>query len=315
MLVTFDFFGPFQVSLKLHDGEIKTVRVWEVELSGKDEEEQPVRKRKRKNADVATTHKIPVQQPPIQSPECLDCNTLEFCFYVDPTGIVISIGSFYTLAFSGTSIFVCTSISQLGHQYTFNFVLCSVANNKVSDFLPDVSCILGDTKQVIRADVSCSPKVKNLVDKVVTKGWERVLTCQTSNIGNVPYLLDLRKSCLASQMRQGVWSGISRSATRPAQPIHLGVFDPLLDTQIFGLSSKDHFQVVYKGKDVAKLDNLLGALWDVKILEPSNPLSHFKYVCQVRLYVHKSSMSLRFNFQYSESNIPFAATYRSSCQY
>lgn len=66
-------------------------------------------------------------------------------------------------------------------------------------------------------------------------------------------MLDLRKSCLASQMRQGVWSGISRSATRPAQPIHLGIFDPLLDTKIFGLSSKNQFQLLYKGKDISQL--------------------------------------------------------------
>ena len=143
------------------------------------------------------------------------------------------------------------------------------------------------------------------MDKVICEGWERVLICQKSNIGNVPYLLDQRKSCLARQIRQGVWSGISRSATRPAQPLHLGIFDPALDNQIFSLSSKDQFQVVYKGKDVAKLDSLLGALWDVKILEPGNPQSHFKYACQTRLYVHKSSMTLHFNFQYSESNVPF----------
>ena len=173
-----------------------------------------------------------MQQPLIQS------NTLEFCFYVDPTGIVISIGSFYTLAFSGNSIFVCTSISRLGHQYTFNFVLCSVLNGKVDIFLPDVLCILRDPKEILKlSNLSCSSRVRNLVDKVICEGWERVLSCQKSNSGNVPYLLDLRKSCLASQIRQGVWSGISCSATRPAQPVHLGVFDPLLDTQIFSLSN------------------------------------------------------------------------------
>ena len=232
-------------------------------MSRGEEQQQPTRKRKRKSA-VSHTSQTPVQQPQDQSPDSIDNSTLEFCFYVDPTGDVISIGSFYTLAFSGNSIFVCTSISRLGHQYTFNFALCSVVNDKVDNFLPDVSCILQDPKQVLRSNVSCTSRVKNLVDKVVCEGWERVLSCQKSNIGNVPYLLDLRKSCLASQMRQGVWSGISRSATRPAQPVHLGIFDPMLDTQIFSLSSKDQFRVVYKGKEIAKLDSLLGALWDVK---------------------------------------------------
>ena len=123
---------------------------------------------------------------------------LEFCFYVDATGNVISIGSLYTLSFSGNSIFVCTSISRQGHQYTFNFVLCSVVNDKVNNFLPDVLCILRDPKQVLRSNVSCNSRTRNLVDKVISEGWERVLSCQKSNIGNVPYLLDLRKSCLVS---------------------------------------------------------------------------------------------------------------------
>lgn len=257
-------------------------------------EEQSTRKRK---SAVLIGNQTPVEHPQAQSPDLVENDTLDFCFYVNPTGDVISIGSFYTLAFSENSIFVCTSISQPGHQHTFNFVLCSVVNDKVDNFLPDVSCILRDPKQVLRSNVSCNSRVRNLVDKVICEGWERVLICQKSNIGNAPYLLDLRKSCLASQICQGVWSGISRSATRPAQPLHLGIFDPALDIQIFSLSSKDQFQVVYKGKDVVKLDSLLGALWDVKILEPGNPQSHFKYVCQTRLYVHKSSMTLHFNFQ------------------
>ena len=142
-----------------------------------------------------------------------------------------------------------------------------------------------------------------------------MFNCQRDNIGNISYMLDLRKSCLASQVRQGVWSGISHSATRPAQPIHLGIFDPLLDTKIFGLSSKNQFQLLYKGKDISQLEAVLGALWDVKILKPNNPQSHFKYVCQVKIFVHKPSMSLRFNFSYGESNVPFTPTYRNTCIY
>lgn len=165
-----------------------------------------------------------------------------------------------------------------------------------------------DVKYVCNSDVTCTPKVRNLLDRIICEGWERVLRCQERNIGNMPYLLDLGKSCLASQMRQGVWSGISRSATRPSQPLHFGVFDPVLDTQIFGLSSTNNFQISHKGKDIAKLDSLLGAVWDVKVLEPGNPQSHFK----VSLFVHKSSMSLRFNFAYSESNAQFTPTYRDS---
>ena len=136
-----------------------------------------------------------------------------------------------------------------------------------------------------------------------------------NNCENVSYLLDLRKSCLASQIRQGVYSGISRNATRPAQPIHLGVFDPMYDSRILGLTSENQFQVSYSGKDLPKLDSLLGAKWDIKILEPGNPCYHFKYVCKVRFFVHRPSMTLRLNFVYSESNIPFTVDYRSICTY
>ena len=115
-------------------------------------------------------------------------------------------------------------------------------------------------KYICNSDATCTSKVRNLLDKIVCEGLERVLKCQEGNIGNMTYLLDLRRSCLASQMRQGVWSGISRSATRSSQPLHLGVFDPVLDTQIFGLSSTNNFQLSYKGKDIAKLDSVGGSV-------------------------------------------------------
>lgn len=242
---------------------------------------ETARKRKRKSTNEANHNEMtPLQQSYVQpqQSEANESDSLEFCFNVQSNGTVIRIGSFYTLGFSGNSIFVCTSISRVAHRFTLKFVLCSLANDKVDNLLPDVLCSVRDGKQISCSDVTCNSKVKNVVDKIICEGWERVLSCQQRNIGNVPYLLDLRRSCLASQMRQGVWSGISRSATRPSQPIHLGIFDPVLDTQIFGLSSKNQFQVTYKGRDIAKFDALLGALWDVKILEPGNPQSHFPII-------------------------------------
>ena len=81
---------------------MQTVNVWELETvsARRKEPEQPTRKRKRKSSDV-TESQTPVQQPPAQSLElkCIENSTLEFCFYVDPTGNVISIGSFYTVIF------------------------------------------------------------------------------------------------------------------------------------------------------------------------------------------------------------------------
>ena len=46
-------------------------------------------------------------------------------------------------------------------------------------------------------------------------------------------------------MRQAVSSGISLNATRPAQPISLGTFDPFSDMVIFGLSEMNNFRIPF----------------------------------------------------------------------
>ena len=303
--------------MKLYDATIKTMNVWELELTPRvtQKDEKAGRKRKRRNEYLATPDEAPPLQQPGPLPPAAESASLECCVYVEPSGTVVRVGSFYSLVFGGNSVFVCTGISRVACQFTYKFVLCSLVNDKVDNLIHDVYCSVMDVKYVCNSDVTCTSKVRNLLDKIICEGWKRVLRCQERNIGSMSYLLDLRESCLASQMRQGVWSGISRSATRPSQPLHLGVFDPVLDTQIFGLSNTNNFQISYKGKDIARLDSLLGAVWDVKVLEPGNPQSHLKYVCQVRLFVHKPSMSLRFNFAYSESNAPFTPTYRDTCIY
>lgn len=241
---------------------------------------------------------------------------LHFYFYVHDSGTVLTVGSLYSFDFCRDSVFICKGISKNKENFKFEFLLCSLGEGKVDSIDGSVCCTLNDMKHVLcRFDVVVGSKAKGVVDKIICEGWDRVLCCQVNNSENVSYLLDLRKSCLASQIRQGVYSGISRNATRPAQPIHLGVFDPMYDSRILSLTSDNHFQVSYSGKDLAKLDSLLGSKWDIKILEPGNPCSHFKYVCKVRFFVHRPSMGIRLNFVYSESNIPFSASYRSICAY
>lgn len=304
--------------MQLRDNSSKTVNAWEIEELRSADQEEITRKKKRKKVNLEGPVNLPsVATPhePYKSMADMGNDKLQFCFHVS-SSVVVKIGSFYSLAFFENSTFVCTEISSTANQYSFSFVLCSLVNDKVDNLLLDVTCMLRDVTQISwRPNVACSSKVRNLVDKAICEGWDRVLSCQERNMGNSSYLTELRRSCLVGQIRQGVWSGIARNATRPAQPIHLGVFDPVFDSKIFGLSIKNNFQVSYKGKDVVKLDNVLGPQWDVKILEPGNPQSHFKYVCQVRLFVHKPTMGLRFNFAYSESNTPFTATYRNFCIY
>lgn len=298
------------------------MNVWEVEESGPVEEEPPKRKRRTQNHDPISEREPAGDDKPWKAGADqlvgISGNVdFHFYFYVGESGTILTVGSLYCFDFCRDSVFICTSISKNKELFKFTFLLCSLVEGKVESVDGSVCCTLNDMKHVLSCsyNVGIGSKAKGLVDKIICEGWDRVLCCQVNNCENVSYLLDLRKSCLASQIRQGVYSGISRNATRPAQPIHLGVFDPMYDSRILGLTSENQFQVSYSGKDLAKLDSLLGAKWDIKILEPGNPCSHFKYVCKVRFFVHRPSMTLRLNFVYSESNIPFTVDYRSICTY
>ena len=303
--------------------ERQTVKVWEVEEAIAQEQVEQTRKRQRRTVitdqGLTSSSEVAVTEIPYQDQVTMavpSSSSLHFYFFIGSNGTILRIGSLYSLDFCKGSVFICTSISRNKDLFKFKFLLCSVVDKKVESIDRVVSCTVNNVAHVsCQSDVIIGSKGKGLVDKVICEGWDRVLFCQVKNAANFSYLLDLRKSCLANQIRQGVYSGISRTATRPAQPIHLGIFDPMHDSKILGLTGENHFQVSYSGRDLAKLDSFLGANWDVKILEPGNPCSHFKYVCRVKFFVHRPSMSLRLNFVYSESNYPFTVAYRSTCSY
>lgn len=198
--------------------------------------------------------------------------------------------------------------------FFFKFVMCKSKDNFVESVDANVQCTVTED-HVFQLTNFCITKINAFINKVIGDGFVRVSSCQESNLGNFSYLQILRRHCLAGQIRQGIFSGISRGATRPAQPIHLGVFDPLHDSQIFGLASKNNFQVTFLGKEIENLDSLLGKLWDVKLLEPGNPFCHFTYVCKIKFFVNRQSMCLRCSFYYSESDEPFTPEYRNRCKY
>ena len=82
--------------------------------------------------------------------------------------------------------------------------------------------------------------VSSEVNHCIFCGQSHVCGCQERNFGNVHYLRDLCRHALGVQMRHAVSSGISLHATRPAQPISLGTFDPFSDMAIFGLSEMNN---------------------------------------------------------------------------
>ena len=60
--------------------------------------------------------------------------------------------------------------------------------------------------------------------KTICEGWERIFNCQRNNIGNISYTLDLRKSSLASKLRQKciVWNFSQHHASSTANsPGHI----------------------------------------------------------------------------------------------
>ena len=216
------------------------------------EEELPKRKRRTQNHDPISEREPAGDDKPWKAGADQLVGTsgnvdFYFYFYVGESGTILTVGSLHYFDFCRDSVLICTSISKNRDLFKFTF-LCPLVEGKVESVDGSVCCTLKDMKHVLSCSyVGIASTAKGIVDKIICEGWDRVLCCQVNNCENVSYLLDLRKSCLASQIRQGVYSGISRNATRPAQPIHLGVFDPMYDSRILGLTSENHFQVSYSG--------------------------------------------------------------------
>lgn len=157
--------------------------------------------------------------------------------------------------------------------------------------------------------------VSSEVSRYVFCGQSRVFRCQERNFGNVHYLRDLRRHALGAQMRQAVSSGISLNATRPAQPISLGAFDPFLDMAIFGLSEINNFRIPFSlvgGYSV--LDGIMGKGWDVKPLRTDVNNCHFKFVSLFIVYLDKKNFVLKCSFSYSEAPFSLSSDYRDKCK-
>ena len=187
--------------MNLLDSSVRTVNLWELEVAEEVEESQ-VRPRKKRKTEVQAGQAV---QPLVAAAETVGANpsadeskNLEFCFHVLPSGIVMRVGSFYNLSFAPGSVFVCTQISKMATEFSYSFVLGILLNDKVNSLSQGVSCTVKYSEQISFNNVPCNSPVRTLVDGIISKGWERVLNCQEGNTGNVSYLLELRKSCLAS---------------------------------------------------------------------------------------------------------------------
>ena len=149
----------------------------------------------------------------------------------------------------------------------------------------------------------------------VFRGQTSVCLSQERNFQNVQYLRELRCHALGAPMRQAVSSGIFLNATRPAQPISLGAFEPFHDMAIFGLSEKNKFKIPFSlGSGYSLLDSLMGKGWDVKALRADVANCHFKFVTLLTVYLERKNFTLKFSFSYSEAPFPFCPAYREKCK-
>ncbi|CAH3042204.1 unnamed protein product [Pocillopora meandrina] len=187
--------------------------IWEVDGNKPLEEAQQLQENKRKrqktqNHDTTTGERhssdksLPQEHVQPSNHAVPATEDLHFYFYVDKSGIVLTVGSLYSFNFCKDSVFICNGISKNKETFKFKFFLCFLGEGKVEGIDRSVCCTLNDMKHVLsRSDVVVGSKAKGLVDKIICEGWDRVLFCQVNNSENVSYLLHLRKSCLASQIR------------------------------------------------------------------------------------------------------------------
>ena len=142
----------------------------------------------------------------------------------------------------------------------------------------------------------------------------RICRCQERNFGNVFYQRELRRHALGAQIRQAVSSGISVNATRPAQPVSLGVFEPFHDMSMFGLSEGNNFKVTLNmSEGFQLLDSLCGKGWDVKPLRLDVSDCHFKFVRTATIYLDKKNLSIKFSFSFCEAPFCLGPDYRARC--
>ena len=84
------------------------------------------------------------------------------------------------------------------------------------------------------------------------------------------------------------------------------------DQAILGISEASSFKVKFNHSDLYKLDLVMGAKWDVKLLKPNVPDSFFKFITTATVFVDRRTFILKFGFTFAESTFPL--DYHTSCQ-
>ena len=115
-------------------------------------------------------------------------------------------------------------------------------------------------------------------------------------------------------MCRAVFSGISMNAAKPLHVVSLGPFEPLHYQGILGISEASSFKVKFNHSDLYKLDLVMEAKWDVKLLKPNVPDSFFEFITTTTVFVDRKTFILKFSFTFAESAFPLDTNYCTSCQ-
>ena len=325
-----------QILIILPDGEKIFVGPEELTIS-KPEIEKVRRHHKRQkdtdfkeNTQTATDTQEAPPSRDLQAPQITDLqpqpstdrettlnSDFDFTMYVLSCGSVLKVGSLCFVD-SCSSPFIISRIfkSSLGSSVQVSGIRCLCDGGKVVSVLCNFQVTV-DCSFVCPCKSSefCLSSVSSEVSKYVFRGQTQVFLSQERNFGNVLYLRELRRHALGAQMRQAVSSGISLNATRPAQPISLGAFEPFHDMMIFNLSEENNFKIPFSlvgGYNV--LDGIMGKGWDVKPLRADVADCHFKFVTLLTVYLDKKHFTIKFSFSYSEAPFSMGPDYRDKCK-
>ena len=320
---------PIRGMIRVTMGADLEVEVVPEELTKrKPQEEGEERKKKKKETkdrkedkEIAEKEIIPPTTPPViptAPPAIPTSGDLEFSVFLSPDGTVFKIGALcFVESLTIPILITCLFKSTISGKLFVSGVRCSSEGGKILSLLQNfqvtVECLF--VRPCSSSQFSMSSYVSSEVNHCVFRGQSRVCGCQERNFGNVHYLRDLRCHALGAQMRQAVLSGISLHATRPAQPISLGAFDPFSDMAIFGLSEMTNFRIPFSlvgGYSV--LDSIMGKGWDVKPLRSDVDNCHFKYVSLFTVYLDKKNFILKCSFSYSEAPFSLSPDYREKCK-
>lgn len=185
------------------------------------------------------------------------------------------------------------------------FAQCDIVDIVAPALIPQASL-----KVLVDSLLPSATKVKQLasvIKKCQATAFKSVLESASRLAKDEEYQCLVLKFKLGHQLMDNVSDVLRCKGLRKVSSIPLEYgYIRLLN---LGLTEKCEF-TLEGGFD--RLDGILGKKWDVKILNPDDPTSHFAFVRYVAFTIHFTSQRLNICLKKSISNAPFDLEYRKS---